>query len=1832
MFKRRLTTQFWKRICGQTCSSTANGSSRRFRTVSSGTALSEVLESRCLLTPQLISLAADATSGDDDSFDPQISRDGRYLAFQSRADNLVAANGTDGNSFEDVFVRDLATGETTLVSVTPEGLAGDNHSFQPSISDNGRFIAFGSLARNLVDEVMWIGGSHVFVRDRDVDGDGVFDEPGDSRTILVTQDPTIAGTSSDQQSGGFAGDAWTLRPLISGAGSSIVFASSATNLLDPEGIPTDGAVDIDLYKADAPFGGGVELISVNFDGTAAAIRPGTVGLAITPAISATGEIIAYASDFTDIVAGDDEGFTDVFAGRTRVSETAFGKGGDGDSTEPIVSRNGRHVVFRSVASNLVDGDNNQLEDIFVADLKSQRITLVSQSRDPASGSRSGNGDSPLAPSPGDQYAISDDGRFVVFASTATDLLDPAQGITDSNGTSDVFVLDRDADGDRVFDEPGPLATRTIPVSISADNMAMANSLPGTGGSSAVSISQDGRYVVFTSEATNLVEGDTSGVSVFLRDLWANATFLIGESGTANVLQDSATESQVSVEPLRVVFSGASDIDPKVTDTNIALDIFQWDAPVDIRMRGVIGDGYDLLEIQYEVQNAATSEFQIGVYRSADGVFDLSDSLLDTILITGTDLDVGGHAIVRQIGADTEEQIILPGVGTSIAAMEDDSDYQILFVADHLNTIAEFDLNDFNDDNTARFENIYHLPEGPVFIHGRTGAVVENDRLTITEIDEAQTDVTLNLFTYGYDPMDVTGYRFRGHEGGDTAQAAGTPDLLIGGPGSDALSGGPGDDYIDGGIDDDKLFGEEGFDTILDGMGDDFIDIGPDGGVIVATPGSDDIFLGAGDALDFSFADRAITIDLDLDAIQTVDDDLNTITLDGVWDNFIGSAFDDFVSGKVTDRDRDLNGGDGEDRVNIDAGGGSVTFDGATLVPTNGGAITFTDFEDINVFNFPPITIDNSDAGYSDTGFFDSDSNFPQGVNGGVRFGTAGNGYTATWTFTDLLPGLFSVAATWTNAPDRASNATYVINDGATILGDAIVNQRNAPADFNADGFDWADLGTFDFPPNATTLTVELSDATANGFVAADAIRITPIDPATRGLSPQLTVHLVNANARQTVPVDNGATVDLGDVPQAADDSARFLMSTFILQNTGEAKLLLDQATITGPFTIAQSAGELPANAAGNIKVTLNTNQLGVHTGQIRIPSNDPNTPNFTFDVEATIVEPTQPPQGDFEADLHRLGNHHVEIEVRFVTVAESQFEEIGLEFDFDLKAGPDGEGNFQSIGFTESQIDNTTSRLIPDVDEYINIGGVFTDPQFQVVMRALRQTKGSDLITAPSVVTLAGQREPIEIIREFIYPTEFEPPEIPQEFGIGPFDNSIQHKEVQWLVNGVLAHTAVSDPFIGEGLVFPAGQTSTLQAVSLDIYGVQRSGNTLTINQQPAASAISGQKWHDRNGNGLQDVDEPGLNGWTIEVVDQTGHVVATTTTQNIDVNDDGQIDPQLEAGRYTVDVAPGLWMVREVPRDGWRQTSPAVDALAEAAFRLDRDFDLQATISDFEDWGGRNEKWFYGLKNRQWLFVIPEGTVFEWDGSSKDSLTGREVGQLDATFHENIVRIHDAKIPGAIQVDVVAGQQSGDVNFGNTALGSIEGRKWNDLNADGKRDTNEPWLNGWTITLEDDGGNVVGTTTTADRDIDSDGQIDPETESGWYVFEQLGSGSFVVGEEERADWTQTVPDRQIAQAAFDLDQALNFRATRNDFRNWGGLDERWFFGDDGWYFIIPTGDVFKWDDSPRTALTGTHVSSLSTEYWQNLERLYEAVVPGRFTVSVNRDRVGGINLGSVRN
>jgi Tol biopolymer transport system component len=387
-----------------------------------------------------------------------ISADGRFVVFESSASNLVPG---DTNNAQDVFVRDRLAQVTRRVSVGPGGQQPNGNSYSPAISADGRFVVFVSFASNLVAGDT-NGTGDVFVRDR---------------LAQVTRRVSVGP-------GGQQGNRRSLEPAITADGRFVAFQSVASNLVSGD---TNRTWDVFVRDRAAQV---TRRVSVGSGG-----QQGN-GDSYNTAITADGRFVAFTSYASNLVAGDTNVRYDVFlrdrvAQRTRrVSVGAGGQQANDHSQEPTISGDGRFVAFMSLASNLVAGDTNIANDVFMRDRTAQVTRRVSVGPGGLQANRFSF-----------EPAISADGRFVAFASYASNLV-PG----DTNHSPDVFVWDR-----RVQ------VTRRVSVGPGGQQ---ANS----DSSSAAAISAHGRYVAFESYASNLVPGDTNGTSdVFVRDRVAQVT-------------------------------------------------------------------------------------------------------------------------------------------------------------------------------------------------------------------------------------------------------------------------------------------------------------------------------------------------------------------------------------------------------------------------------------------------------------------------------------------------------------------------------------------------------------------------------------------------------------------------------------------------------------------------------------------------------------------------------------------------------------------------------------------------------------------------------------------------------------------------------------------------------------------------------------------------------------------------------------------------------------------------------------------------------------------------------------------------------------------------------------------------------------------------------------------------------------------------------------------------------------------------------------------------------------------------------------------------------------
>jgi hypothetical protein len=491
---------------------------------------------------QLVSInknGADSGNGESATTPASVSADGRYVAFISIASDLTSV--PDGNATYDVFVRDLKTGVTTLASVNASGTGAGNGSSGISNTDNLPITSF-ALSANGRFVAFNSSASDLAANDTNGKLDAFVRDLETGVTFLASVN--AAGTAS--------GNGATFFPYISADGSVVGFRSTSSDLVAND---TNGAAT-DVFVRNLQTGV-TTLVSVN----SAATGSGN-GQSSAATISADGRMIAFVSTASNLVVNDTNGtVSDLFVrdlqtGMTKlVSVNSAGTGsGNSQSIVPVISADGRFVVFMSTATNLVtQADANRNYDVFVRDIAAGKTSLVSVNKD---GTATGAGFS-FSTSP---FTISANGNFIVFVSQAADLVD-----NDTNGTlTDVFVRDVAAGVTR-------LASANAAGTGSGNEQSSANE---------VSISADGRFVTFDSVASDLVTGIASMTeqNVFVRDTQQSQTTLVSvnqqRTGGGNKASFSST---ISADGSTVVFmSNATDL--VANDTNKATDVFAYALP------------------------------------------------------------------------------------------------------------------------------------------------------------------------------------------------------------------------------------------------------------------------------------------------------------------------------------------------------------------------------------------------------------------------------------------------------------------------------------------------------------------------------------------------------------------------------------------------------------------------------------------------------------------------------------------------------------------------------------------------------------------------------------------------------------------------------------------------------------------------------------------------------------------------------------------------------------------------------------------------------------------------------------------------------------------------------------------------------------------------------------------------------------------------------------------------------------------------------------------------------------------------------------------------------
>ena len=353
---------------------------------------------------------------------------------------------------------------------------------------------------------------------------------------------------------GVEGNADASQRHISGNGRYVVFASEATNL-----VSGDNNAARDVFIRDTELG-----VTVRLSTSAAGVEGNFASS--EPRVTDSATETVFMSDATKLVPGDVNGVGDIFlkhwpTGAIEiVSLTSTGDQANQMSFAPGVSGDGNRIVFVTVADNVVPGDTNAKIDVFVRDRALATTTRASVS----SGGMQATDHST-------RPVISGDGSRVAFESAAVDL-QPG----DINGESDVFV--------HIVDTGATFMASTT-----------ATGVQGNGPSTSPSISTTGRYVAFLSEASNLVPGDTNGVTdVFVKDLTTGGIVRANVSSAGLQTTDSTASAMISGDARFVAFdTNASNL--VVQDTNAQFDVFLRDLDLGVTTRlstddlGVIGN-------------------------------------------------------------------------------------------------------------------------------------------------------------------------------------------------------------------------------------------------------------------------------------------------------------------------------------------------------------------------------------------------------------------------------------------------------------------------------------------------------------------------------------------------------------------------------------------------------------------------------------------------------------------------------------------------------------------------------------------------------------------------------------------------------------------------------------------------------------------------------------------------------------------------------------------------------------------------------------------------------------------------------------------------------------------------------------------------------------------------------------------------------------------------------------------------------------------------------------------------------------------------------------------
>lgn len=339
-------------------------------------------------------------------------------------------------------------------------------------------------------------------------------------------------------------------------------------------------------------------------------------------------------------------------------------------------------------------------------------------------------------------------------------------------------------------------------------------------------------------------------------------------------------------------------------------------------------------------------------------------------------------------------------------------------------------------------------------------------------------------------------------------------------------------------------------------------------------------------------------------------------------------------------------------------------------------------------------------------------------------------------------------------------------------------------------------------------------------------------------------------------------------------------------------------------------------------------------------------------------------------------------------------------------------------------------------------------------------------------------------------------------------------------------------------------------------------GDFASASASVATSALGAYEW--TGGDLVSDVqdwlDSPNSNfGWFIRSGETSGNVKAFASRHSANA----ALRPKLEI-TYEEPIIPGIVEGRK-----WHDKN--ANGIRESEATLGLNLQFPGGDSRYNSYGGR-EYWYQSAVNNAWYFLTPNGNLVRWNGRAK-SLTGTVVEQLEAQVWHTP----------------------------ETLLGSSE-------------KSPEPWMNGFVFELINSSGRVVATASSRDIDRNGDGTIQAESERGWYRFDNVAPGNYTVREIVPEGWVQSASRTSPgAMEAYQLDQRLGLNLSGSDRQNFGGQDERWMRGSNGWFYITPAGDFYRWNGravTDKAPLGGTLLASPGIPYYRDISLLYAARNP----------------------